>query len=352
MGSLIFHQSDSMDALKEFLWDSETKTVMGRSAASWFKITVFYCIYYTCIGFFAIACLNGYRGEFVIEPSAENGAPTIQTRVGTPGLSMSPGAEIMTIKADRSGISQNIDKVYNKLSNTRMYEDDEIKSQEEAIFKNLGDCSVLCEEGETCPMTNAYKNGEPCVFFQVNKVINWQPYEMASLNAVYNTPRFGENSVISDAVAKQGDKFEQGQIYLTCFDRDWARQQGQSEAQNQKEKVLVDSPNQRFDTLFYSSDLVAEGDSEAKTYGVYKYKTWPIKDSNAAFETLNPFVAAQIKVKEEYLNQQINVACQVYAGNMSPNEKYGLAYTAFQLTVESEAESSQNDFREKFVVES
>ena len=75
-------------------------------------------------------------------------------------------------------------------------------------------------------------------------------------------------------------------------------------------------------------------------------------DSEAVKDTLNPFVAAQIKVKEEYLNEQINVACQVYAANMSPNEKYGLAFTAFQLTVESEAESSQNDFREKFVVES
>jgi len=341
-----------MGALKDFLWDSETKTVMGRSGASWLKITVFYCIYYTCIGFFAMACLNGYRDRFVVEPTAKDSVPTIQTRVGTPGLSMSPGFEIMKIKADRSGISQNIDKVYQKLSNTRMYDDEAVRASEEEIFKNLGDCSVLCEEGETCPITNSYKNGQPCVFLQVNKVINWQPYQMESLNAQYNSPRFGENSVIADAVARQGDEFQSNNIYLTCYDQDWARQQSNSAEQNAKEKVLVESPNQRFDVSFYSSDLVSEGDSSAKSYGIYRFKTWPMKDSEAVKETLNPFVAAQIKVKEEYLNEQVNVACQVYAANMSPNEKYGLAFTAFQLTVESEAESSQNDFREKFVVES
>merc|ERR1711874_475359 len=46
------------EAFRYMLWNPDTGEVLTRTPLSWLKITVFYCIYYSCLAGFWIACLN------------------------------------------------------------------------------------------------------------------------------------------------------------------------------------------------------------------------------------------------------------------------------------------------------
>merc|ERR1712223_1879114 len=46
------------EAFQYMLWNPDTGEVLTRTPLSWLKITVFYCIYYSCLAGFWIACMN------------------------------------------------------------------------------------------------------------------------------------------------------------------------------------------------------------------------------------------------------------------------------------------------------
>merc|ERR1712055_991387 len=46
------------EAFQYMLYNSDTGEILSRTPLSWFKITVFYCIYYSCLAGFWIGCLH------------------------------------------------------------------------------------------------------------------------------------------------------------------------------------------------------------------------------------------------------------------------------------------------------
>merc|ERR1711990_588735 len=46
------------EAFQYMLYNPDTGEILTRTPLSWLKITVFYCIYYSCLAGFWIACLN------------------------------------------------------------------------------------------------------------------------------------------------------------------------------------------------------------------------------------------------------------------------------------------------------
>merc|ERR1711953_1259637 len=46
------------EAFRYMLYNPDTGEVLTRTPLSWLKITVFYCIYYSCLAGFWIACMN------------------------------------------------------------------------------------------------------------------------------------------------------------------------------------------------------------------------------------------------------------------------------------------------------
>jgi len=47
-----------MEAFKYFLYNPKTGEILSRTPLSWFKITAFYIVYYSCLAGFWLACLN------------------------------------------------------------------------------------------------------------------------------------------------------------------------------------------------------------------------------------------------------------------------------------------------------
>ena len=58
------------EAFRYMLYNPDTGEVLTRTPLSWLKITVFYCIYYSCLAGFWIACMNIF---FATLPDAADG---------------------------------------------------------------------------------------------------------------------------------------------------------------------------------------------------------------------------------------------------------------------------------------
>jgi hypothetical protein len=314
----------ALSSFAHFVYDSETKTVLGRNFESWLKITIFYCIYYSCIGAFAWYFVGGYQAKFMTLPDqSEQARPNTQNRVATPGLATYPKLEKINLDANRQNAVEYMDQINDYLMR---YANDSSSKKDVAPAK-LGKCSPVCVSGDECeetPLLRSYEEGEPCIVYSLNKVIGWRPFPMESLNAEYIQPRNpGDDS--KSMVGSAVDRYNPDEIYVFCYDLDVANG-----------FTSTDDKLDRFEVTYYSSD---EGIDQSHDYGVIsnknnRYPMWK------PAEVKNAFVAAKIKVKEAYLGQNINVACQAYAGGLAPNKAQNAAMAVTIVNVEAAGSSS------------
>jgi len=322
---------------KTFLLDTENKTVLGRSATSWFHVTLFYAAYYSLIAVISYYSIMGYQDRMVIFPKEKNAIPTTQTRVASPGVGTFPAVDVMTIDSNRVNSVLYIDSINNRLQS--IAENDDLKH---TIQDNMGECSPICSSTDVdCkfpPLRKSYASGNPCIYYQINKVMLWKPYAYNSLNSEWVYPRNdveGEeigDSWVSEAV---GDNFEQDNVYFYCYDLDAYR--GYVNETDRIEKFT-----------YWSSDDTSDEAAAGKDYGFFNFKHWPIPTGSAIKKMENPVVAVQYKVNEKYHGQLINVACQAYAANLGPNEKINEAYAATAITVEAAGSSTIAKINEEY----
>merc|ERR1719312_1429465 len=57
-----------MEAFKYFLYNPKTGEILSRTPLSWFKITAFYIVYYSCLAGFWLASLNGVNPGVGLRP--------------------------------------------------------------------------------------------------------------------------------------------------------------------------------------------------------------------------------------------------------------------------------------------
>uniref|UniRef100_A0A3Q4ATN0 Sodium/potassium-transporting ATPase subunit beta n=1 Tax=Mola mola TaxID=94237 RepID=A0A3Q4ATN0_MOLML len=185
---------------KRFLWDSEKGELLGRTGASWFKITLFYIIFYGCLGGIFIGTIQAMM------LTLSDYKPTWQDRVAPPGLSHTP-------RSDKAEVTFNPNDVESYLPYTKALMDILAKYDEEtqndlmmfedcggepAEYKNRGELESDMGVRKACRFSKellgpcsgmvdrdfGFKEGKPCLIVKLNRIVNFRPKPPSSNESI------------------------------------------------------------------------------------------------------------------------------------------------------------------------
>lgn len=188
-----------LEAFKYFLYNPKTGEVLSRTPLSWFKITAFYIVYYSCLAGFWLACLNIF---FLTLPENGTGPKwTMQkSLIGTnPGVGLRPvntdkliDSQMFVLKtSDSSRIPTNEGKDNEGEGNlnadyaARMRKFLDVYTDKVTVggpYHNF-DLATLKDDRGGCnefPYGFVAEGGQvtPCIFIKFNKIWGWNPSEL------------------------------------------------------------------------------------------------------------------------------------------------------------------------------
>ncbi|XP_029938504.1 sodium/potassium-transporting ATPase subunit beta-1a [Salarias fasciatus] len=183
---------DSDGGWRSFLWNSEKKEFLGRTGGSWFKIFLFYVIFYGCLAGIFVGTIQAML------LTLSNYKPTYQDRVAPPGLSHTPCSEKSEISFNKSD-----PKSYDKYVVSMKKFLDKYNDTEQGDIKKFEDCgddarpykdrgNLLDNEKEkrkacrffrswldTCSGESnndfGFPEGKPCLIVKLNRIVNFRP---------------------------------------------------------------------------------------------------------------------------------------------------------------------------------
>lgn len=202
-----------MEAFQYFLYNPKTGEILSRTPLSWFKITAFYIVYYSCLAGFWLACLNIF---FLTLPANTMGPKWTQD---SSLIGVNPGVGLRPQNADKKIDSQMfvLKKADINTVPTNAGRDDEGEGELNADYaarmkkflevysepigdgykafplSELGECQnepygfVATSDGEPKPTITP---PAPCIFVKFNKIWGWDPKNLEPLS---EDPRFNEN---------------------------------------------------------------------------------------------------------------------------------------------------------------
>jgi sodium/potassium-transporting ATPase subunit beta len=200
---------DGFSNFGKFLYNNETKQVMGRSGESWLKIGVFYLIFYGFLAAFFSAMLTVFLSTL---NNPEDGGPKLTQFIkNKPGLSYTSLGQ--SLKGIKNGNTTETTKTAYTNSITAILEkytkagvpgcQDSVSGMgvAECTFNQtlLGDCSL--ENGKKNNF--GLDNDQPCVYVRINKVYDWVP-EQGSVGNYLELACTGDNDANGITVTPAG----------------------------------------------------------------------------------------------------------------------------------------------------
>lgn len=220
------------EGFKQFLWNSETSEFLGRTASSWFKICLFYLVYYTFLtGFFIAMLVVFYQTLDEHVPKWQNSNGIIGSN---PGVGFRP-----------KPIMDNVDStlVFYRQGTTVGTWKTWVDSLDEflADYKNamkkpksstdLIDCSfsVTPGEGQIClvnatnlitgPCTEENKygfvDGKPCILLKLNRIFGWVPTPYNSTKLPEDMPKNLKDFIKEKETGGQADMASR-MVWFSC----------------------------------------------------------------------------------------------------------------------------------------
>lgn len=284
-----------------FLYNSDTGEVLGRTGASWFKITVFYIIFYICLAaFWTVMLIIFYQTLDAFQPKWTLDASLIGT---VPGLGFRPRPPMSNIdstliyfKAGGQGTykvwTDDLDKFIT--SYEQPVGDGEFKVQCDSkpappgkicifnIEKVTGESAHNCTRAEEF----GYRYGAPCVAIKINKIYGWKPEP-------YNADNFPRD--VPEEVRKD---YQPDKVYITCEGENAADQENMGPVK------------------FYPSNAVESF--------YFPYNNVP--------GYLPPFVFAHFEKPERGV--LINVECKAWAANIVHDRQERIGGVHFEIMID------------------
>ncbi|KAI6191477.1 Sodium/potassium-transporting ATPase subunit beta family-containing protein [Aphelenchoides bicaudatus] len=283
-----------------FIYNKDKGTCLGRTARSWFKITVFYIIFYACLAAFWITCLAVFLKTVDSELPRFYGKGTIigaNPGVGyQPWLKEDPESTLIRFnKNDPESYKKYkdvMDKYFEKYENTNntrqctgtqsnsdIIQDGKVKKDGDALACRFDPKAAF--ESKGCYKKNDYgfKDGKPCVIVSLNRLIGWKP-----------------ESYDSGSVPKElNGRYKSGSIAFVCG--------GTHEVDREVEGSIEYVPDEGIDGRFFP-------------FAVMDNYHQPI---------------AMIKFNDLPKNRVLMIECRAYAKNIERDSISGLGVVNFEL---------------------
>jgi len=239
------------EAFRYMLWNPDTGEVLTRTPASWLKIILFYCVYYSLLTGFWLACMYVF---FMTVPNEHPKWRLEESIIGTnPGVGIRPSntdkridSSMFVLKVGDSTTKptepgdgegeKNIDYAIRTRNFLKKYEDVEgmrsCEEGEEGEFPDHRSCIFdLAVLGECADFPYGYVAGgnssklggsvyaEPCIFIKFNKIFDWvpQPIDSDNIDETLADPKYDKMSDrLKDVIVKSSDR---NFIWIDCFGR-------------------------------------------------------------------------------------------------------------------------------------
>ncbi|KAM9327472.1 sodium/potassium-transporting ATPase subunit beta-1b [Pholidichthys leucotaenia] len=176
---------------KKFLWNSDTGELLGRTGGSWFKITLFYIIFYGCLAGIFIGTIQAML------LTLSEYKPTWQDRVAPPGLTHTPLSEKAEMAFNPNNVETYLTHVKALRKFLEKYNDD--KQLDQMKFEDCGDvpdgykhrgdleddlgvrraCRFRLSTLGPCSGLEdrefGFTKGQPCLIVKLNRIVNFRP---------------------------------------------------------------------------------------------------------------------------------------------------------------------------------